>query len=44
MQEFPEIDRAEWISIEVGRTKVLKGQVSFLDELASKMGDQSPYR
>ncbi|MEX2261921.1 MAG: NUDIX domain-containing protein [Bryobacteraceae bacterium] len=38
MREFPEIDRGEWFSIEVARTKILKGQMGFLDELASKLG------
>jgi predicted NUDIX family NTP pyrophosphohydrolase len=33
MQEFPEIDRAGWFSIEVARTKLVKGQVGFLDRL-----------
>jgi len=35
-QEFPEIDRGEWFPIEAARAKVLKGQLGFLDELASK--------
>jgi predicted NUDIX family NTP pyrophosphohydrolase len=38
MQEFPEIDRGEWFSLEVARTKILNGQVGFLDELARKAG------
>jgi predicted NUDIX family NTP pyrophosphohydrolase len=33
VQEFPEIDRAEWLSIEVAREKLVKGQVPFLDRL-----------
>jgi len=33
MQEFPEIDRAAWFPIEVARTKLVKGQVGFLDRL-----------
>ena len=37
MQEFPEIDRAEWFSLEVAKTKLLKGQVAFLTRLASKL-------
>lgn len=32
-QEFPEVDRAAWLSIEVARRKILKGQVPFLDQL-----------
>jgi predicted NUDIX family NTP pyrophosphohydrolase len=33
MGEFPEIDRAEWFSIEAARHKILKGQAPFLDRL-----------
>jgi predicted NUDIX family NTP pyrophosphohydrolase len=33
IQEFPEIDRAEWMSIEVARRKLVKGQVPLLDAL-----------
>ena len=33
MQEFPEIDRADWFGLDEGRTKLLKGQVAFLDRL-----------
>ena len=33
MQEFPEIDRAEWFPIETARSKLLKGHVVFLDRL-----------
>ncbi len=37
MQEFPEIDRGEWFPLESARDKLLKGQVGFLDQLASKI-------
>ena len=40
IQQFPEIDRAEWFPIEVARTKILKGQAGFLEELASSMGNR----
>ena len=33
VQEFPEIDRAAWFGIEEARTKLVKGQVPFLDRL-----------
>ncbi len=33
LTEFPEIDRAEWMPIDRARTKLLKGQVPFLDLL-----------
>lgn len=32
-QSFPEIDRAEWFSIEAARIKILKGQAVFLHRL-----------
>jgi len=33
MQEFPEMDAAEWMSIAVARTKLLSGQLGILDAL-----------
>ncbi len=33
MQEFPEIDRIEWLDISVSISKILPGQVGFLHEL-----------
>jgi len=33
MQEFPEIDRADWFKIELARRKILKGQLGLLDQL-----------
>lgn len=33
MQEFPEVDRAEWTPIEVAREKLVKGQRAALDAL-----------
>lgn len=32
-QEFPEVDRADWFTMEMARERILKGQVSFLEEL-----------
>jgi len=37
-QSFPEIDRAGWFTVAEAREKVLKGQVEFLDRLASAIG------
>jgi predicted NUDIX family NTP pyrophosphohydrolase len=34
LQEFPEIDRAEWFSLEIARRKILKGQAELLERLA----------
>lgn len=33
MQEFPEIDRAEWFTLDEARQRILKGQSGFLDEI-----------
>jgi predicted NUDIX family NTP pyrophosphohydrolase len=36
-QEFPEIDRAAWFSLEDARARILKGQVGFLDRLVARL-------
>ncbi len=33
VQEFPEVDRVEWVPVDRARRKLLKGQVPFLDAL-----------
>ena len=33
--EFPEVDRAEWFSIDTARSKILKGQLGFMNELCN---------
>jgi predicted NUDIX family NTP pyrophosphohydrolase len=35
-QQFPEVDRAAWFGIEEARTRIVKGQLPILDELASR--------
>jgi predicted NUDIX family NTP pyrophosphohydrolase len=35
-KEFPEVDRAGWFPLEAARQKILKGQVSLLEELCRK--------
>lgn len=37
-QEFPEVDRAVWFSLEAARRKLLPGQVGFIDRLAEHLG------
>jgi predicted NUDIX family NTP pyrophosphohydrolase len=37
MQEFPEVDRAAWFGVEEARSKLLKGQVPFLDRLLDRV-------
>ncbi len=41
-QEFPEVDRGEWFTIETAREKILKGQVEFLDELLRVLESDPP--
>ena len=36
--EYPEVDRAEWFSIEEARKRILKGQEPFLDRLLAVLG------
>lgn len=36
-QEFPEVDRAAWFSLEDARTRILKGQAGFLDRLIARL-------
>ena len=32
-QEFPEVDRGEWYTIDMAKKKLLKGQLGFIEEL-----------
>lgn len=41
-QEFPEVDRAEWMPLDVARRKVLQGQTPLLDELARRLAARTP--
>jgi len=34
LQEFPEIDRAQWFPLDIARRKILKGQAELLERLA----------
>jgi predicted NUDIX family NTP pyrophosphohydrolase len=38
-QQFPEIDRASWCSLDDARTRLVKGQVGFLDRLRERLPD-----
>jgi predicted NUDIX family NTP pyrophosphohydrolase len=35
-QHFPEVDRAEWFGMEEARTRILQGQIVFLDRLEQR--------
>jgi predicted NUDIX family NTP pyrophosphohydrolase len=41
-QTFPEVDRAEWFSLPVARTKMLEGQRLLLDRLEKLVSDDRP--
>lgn len=38
VQDFPEVDRAAWFTLDEARTKLVGGQVGFLDTLAGLVG------
>ncbi|RPJ78579.1 MAG: NUDIX domain-containing protein, partial [Alphaproteobacteria bacterium] len=40
-QEFPEIDRADWFTLQEAKHKLLKGQTAFLVQLQEKLGIQN---
>jgi predicted NUDIX family NTP pyrophosphohydrolase len=40
LQEFPEVDRAEWFSVDEARNKLVKGQVAYLDRLLAQLADR----
>lgn len=37
MQEFPEIDKAEWLNTAIARQKIIQSQVPLIDELEQKL-------
>lgn len=38
MQDFPEVDRAQWLALGEARAKINAAQVALLDELDSRLG------
>ena len=38
-QEFPEVDRVGWFTVEVAREKLVAGQRPFLDRLAALISE-----
>ncbi len=39
IQAFPEVDRAEWFTVHEARSKLVKGQMVFLDRLLAQLVD-----
>ncbi len=37
-QSFPEVDRADWFSIQAAKECIIKGQIALLQELEAKLG------
>lgn len=44
IQEFPELDRVAWLTLDVAREKLVQGQVSILDSLRDQLRDQADRR
>lgn len=42
MQEFPEIDRAQWLTLAAAKEKMHTGQSEFIDRLATQLGANLP--
>ena len=40
-QEFPEVDRAGWFTIDVAKEKILAGQLAFLEELQRTIAENN---
>jgi predicted NUDIX family NTP pyrophosphohydrolase len=40
-QEFPEVDRAVWFTLEEAKARIIPGQVGFLEELQQNLARQS---
>src|SRR3984957_3264815 len=38
MQEFPEVDRADWFSLRAARKRIFKGQLGFLERCMARIG------
>ena len=41
-QEFPEIDRAAWFTLDVARSKLVQGQAALLERLAAALSAEPP--
>jgi predicted NUDIX family NTP pyrophosphohydrolase len=37
LQEFPEVDRADWFSLQAARKRILKGQLGFLERCMARI-------
>jgi predicted NUDIX family NTP pyrophosphohydrolase len=39
LQQFPEVDRAEWFAVPQAQVKILRGQAAFIDALVKALAD-----
>jgi len=37
IEKFPEVDRAEWFTVEAAKSKILKAQIKLIEELVEKL-------
>jgi predicted NUDIX family NTP pyrophosphohydrolase len=44
MEEFPEVDRAGWFTLEQARAKIIEGQLGFLTDLERLFLENVPPR
>ena len=44
MLEFPEIDRVAWFDLSEARRRILRGQMGFIEQLATLLGADTPER
>jgi len=44
LQEFPEIDKADWFEMNLARRKILKGQLALLDQVEEIVGSHKKAR
>ena len=42
MQDFPEVDRAEWFDLETARAKLVRAQAGFIDALERELPRSTP--
>jgi predicted NUDIX family NTP pyrophosphohydrolase len=41
-QEYPEVDRASWFTLESAKRKIVPGQIAFLEELQQMLDRDAP--
>lgn len=44
IEKFPEVDRAEWFTVDAAKSKILKAQIRLIEDLVEKLGDPQDQR